>query len=80
MENDLDGMATGCTRTRTLVVDDNGTRLRPILVLVALSVYGYCQRGNLSRMRSRANQAVTSAMDLHLRKLDDTATEAQRRK
>ncbi|KAJ5087530.1 hypothetical protein N7456_011146 [Penicillium angulare] len=82
MENDLDRIATGCARRRTPIaedVDSDATKLRPILALVILSVYEYCQRGNISRMRSRANQAVTSAMDLHLHKLDDAATEAQRR-
>ena len=55
------------------------SRLDPILALVMLSVYEYCQRGNVSRMRSRANQALTTAMDLSLHNLGAKATEAQRR-
>ncbi|PYI12598.1 hypothetical protein BO78DRAFT_465738 [Aspergillus sclerotiicarbonarius CBS 121057] len=53
--------------------------LSPVLALVMLSLYEYCQRGNLSRMRSRANQAITAAMDLSLHNSGPTATEAQRR-
>ncbi|GKZ19558.1 hypothetical protein AbraCBS73388_004367 [Aspergillus brasiliensis] len=55
------------------------SRLSPVLALVLLSFYEYCQRGNVSRMRSRANQAVTAAMDLGLHSLGPSATEAQRR-
>lgn len=54
-------------------------RLHPILALVALSVYEYCQRGNISRMRTRANQAITAAMDLSIHNLESHASEAQRR-
>jgi hypothetical protein len=53
--------------------------LHPILALVSLSIYEYCQCGNVSRMRTRANQAVTTAMDLTLHNLDSTAPEASRR-
>ncbi|PYH91602.1 hypothetical protein BO71DRAFT_44932 [Aspergillus ellipticus CBS 707.79] len=54
-------------------------KLHPILALVVLSVYDYCQHGNISRMRMRANQAVTTAMDYSIHCLNDTASEAQRR-
>ncbi|PLB43864.1 hypothetical protein P170DRAFT_430873 [Aspergillus steynii IBT 23096] len=54
-------------------------RLHPILALVALSIYEYCQRGNVSRMRTRANQAITTAMDLSIHNLESHASEAQRR-
>ncbi|KAF7590238.1 hypothetical protein BBP40_003122 [Aspergillus hancockii] len=54
-------------------------QLHPILALVALSVYEYCQCGNVSRMRTRANQAITTAMDFSLHNLDSTASEASRR-
>ncbi|PWY83155.1 hypothetical protein BO94DRAFT_625532 [Aspergillus sclerotioniger CBS 115572] len=53
--------------------------LSPVLALVMLSIYEYCQRGNMSRMRSRANQAITAAMDLGLHNSGPTATESQRR-
>jgi hypothetical protein len=55
------------------------SRLHPILALSILSVYEYCQRGSISRMRSRANEAVTAAMDLSLHTLDERSTEAERR-
>ncbi|KAB8238130.1 Zn(II)2Cys6 transcription factor [Aspergillus alliaceus] len=54
-------------------------QLHPVLALIALSIYEYCQYGNVSRMRTRANQAITTAMDLGLHRLDSTALEAQRR-
>ncbi|KAE8381213.1 hypothetical protein BDV26DRAFT_101677 [Aspergillus bertholletiae] len=54
-------------------------QLYPVLALVALSIYEYCQCGNISRMRTRANQAITTAMDLGLHSLDSTASEAHRR-
>ncbi|CEJ58569.1 hypothetical protein PMG11_07223 [Penicillium brasilianum] len=57
-------------------------QLEPILALVVLAIYEYCQRGNVSRMRGRINQAVTTAMDISLHQLGSTtaeASEAQRR-
>lgn len=54
-------------------------QLHPILAFVVLSVYEYCQRGNISRMRMRANQAVTTAIDYSLHQLNEAALEAQRR-
>lgn len=44
-------------------------KLESILALVALCTYEYCQRGNISKMRFRANQAVTTAMDMSLHDL-----------
>lgn len=58
---------------------NGSSRLNPILALAILSVYEYCQRGSISRMRGRANQAVTAAMDLSLHALGHTSTEAERR-
>ncbi|KAJ5869825.1 tRNA(Ile)-lysidine/2-thiocytidine synthase [Penicillium solitum] len=58
------------------------TQLHPVLALVVLGIYEYCQRGNVSRMRARGNQAITTAMDISLHRLDSTPTdysEAQRR-
>jgi hypothetical protein len=58
------------------------TQLDPVLALVVLSIYEYCQRGNVSRMRARGNQAITTAMDISIHRLDSTTTdysEAQRR-
>ncbi|KAE8415035.1 hypothetical protein BDV36DRAFT_285681 [Aspergillus pseudocaelatus] len=54
-------------------------QLYPVLALVALSIYEYCQCGNVSRMRTRANQAITTAMDLGFHNLDSNASEAHRR-
>ncbi|KAJ5636191.1 uncharacterized protein N7484_009504 [Penicillium longicatenatum] len=57
-------------------------QLDPILALVVLAMYEYCQRGNVSRMRARINHAITTAMDLCLHDLGSTSTEyseAQRR-
>ena len=57
-------------------------RVGPVLALVVLAVYEYCQRGNVSRMRSRINQAVTAAMDMSLHQLCLTTSqfsEAERR-
>ncbi|KAJ5690277.1 hypothetical protein N7462_004669 [Penicillium macrosclerotiorum] len=57
-------------------------RLDPILALVVLAIYEYCQRGNVSRMRGRINQAITTAMDISLHNLGSKITdfsEAQRR-
>lgn len=51
------------------------SQLEPILALVVLSIYEYCQRGNVSRMRARINQAVTTAMDISLHNLESSATE-----
>lgn len=51
-------------------------QLEPILALVVLAIYEYCQRGNVSRMRGRINQAVTTAMDISLHQLGSTTTEA----
>ncbi|KAJ5939188.1 hypothetical protein N7466_002322 [Penicillium verhagenii] len=56
--------------------------LDPILALVVLAMYEYCQRGNVSRMRARVNHAVTTAMDISLHDPGPIATEyseAQRR-
>lgn len=58
------------------------SKLDPILAIVVLAIYEYCQRGNVSRMRARINQAVTTAMDISLHDMGPTKTaysEAQRR-
>lgn len=57
-------------------------QLDPILSLVVLAIYEYVQRGNVSRMRARINQAVTTAMDMSLHALGESeneSSEAQRR-
>ncbi|KAL4932177.1 Zn(II)2Cys6 transcription factor [Aspergillus undulatus] len=41
-------------------------RMEPVLALGLLSLYEYCQRGSIPRMRAWANQALTAAMDLSL--------------
>lgn len=47
--------------------------LESILALVTLCTYEYCQRGNISKMRFRANQAITTAMDMSLHDLGKKA-------
>ena len=54
-------------------------QLDPILALDVLAIYEYCQRGNVSRMRARVNQAVTTAMDMSLHNLGSECSEAQKR-
>lgn len=51
-------------------------QLDPILSLVVLAIYEYVQRGNVSRMRARINQAVTTAMDMSLHALGGSANES----
>ncbi|ROV96097.1 hypothetical protein VSDG_05056 [Cytospora chrysosperma] len=55
--------------------------LESIVALDILSVYEYCQRGNLKKMQSRAGQALINAMDLglHMSKVEDEFSEARRR-
>lgn len=58
------------------------TELENIIALCLLSVYEYSQRGNLSKMRDRAGQALMSAMHLSLHCQGnevDEFTEARRR-
>ncbi|KAH8430222.1 fungal specific transcription factor domain-containing protein [Aspergillus melleus] len=49
--------------------------LEPILALVTLCTYEYCQRGNIPKMRLRANQAITTAMDMSLHDLPKEGVE-----
>ncbi|KAJ5717045.1 hypothetical protein N7488_002691 [Penicillium malachiteum] len=85
VDNEIDGISAICSHPRTDGSMDTDyhwhaqSQLNPIIALVLLSVYEYCQRGNISRMRSLSNQAVTAAMDLSLHDLGSRATEAQRR-
>ena len=58
--------------------------LESILALLILSIYEYAQRGNIAKMRSRAGQALISAMNISLHSLgsqddDDGFAEARRR-
>ncbi|KAJ0426782.1 putative Zn(II)2Cys6 transcription factor [Aspergillus carlsbadensis] len=41
-------------------------KMEPVLALALLSLYEYCQRGSIPKMRAWANQALTAAMDLSL--------------
>ena len=53
-----------------------------IIALLILSIYEYAQRGNISKMRIRAGQALISAMDISLHSQgdnDDQFAEAKRR-
>jgi hypothetical protein len=56
-------------------------KIEPVLALALLSLYEYCQRGSVPRMRTWANQALTSAMDLslHLESSDTGFLDAHRR-
>ncbi|RAH69592.1 uncharacterized protein BO66DRAFT_98504 [Aspergillus aculeatinus CBS 121060] len=56
--------------------------LESILALLVLSVYEYTQRGNLLKMRYRAGQALSIALDMSLHSLSDVYdefSEARRR-
>ncbi|KAI9815782.1 MAG: hypothetical protein M1827_002178 [Pycnora praestabilis] len=56
--------------------------LESILALLVLSIYEYAQRGNITKMRSRAGQALISAMNIGLHSRgseDDEFAEARRR-
>ncbi|KAI4846668.1 hypothetical protein E4T44_04933 [Aureobasidium sp. EXF-8845] len=56
--------------------------LETVVALSILSVYEYAQRGNISKMRDRAGQALMRAMDLSLHDREtesDVYTEARRR-
>ena len=58
--------------------------MEPVLALALLGVYEYAHRGNVAKMRSRVNHALTTAMDLglHLHSGGEAAAEcldAQRR-
>lgn len=83
----LPALSTNLPGTESLRVQSElhpqvSTQLHPILALVVLGIYEYCQRGNISRMRARGNQAITTAMDISIHRLDSTTTdysEAQRR-
>ncbi|GKZ63155.1 hypothetical protein AnigIFM49718_011224 [Aspergillus niger] len=56
-------------------------KLEAVYALGILSLYECCQKGNISRMRIRANQALTVAMDMSLHKgtAHDNCSDAQRR-
>ncbi|PYH70926.1 Zn(II)2Cys6 transcription factor [Aspergillus vadensis CBS 113365] len=56
-------------------------QMEPVLALALLSLYECCQRGNVSKMRIRANQALTMAMDLslHTQKSANNCSDAIRR-
>ena len=56
--------------------------IESIIALLILSIYEYAQRGNISKMRIRAGQALISAMDMSLHSQgdnDDQFAEAKRR-
>jgi hypothetical protein len=56
--------------------------LEAVIALSILSVYEYAQRGNISKMRDRAGQALMRAMDLSLHNREtesDVYAEARRR-
>lgn len=51
------------------------SQLEPILALLLLSMYECCQRDNWPKMRIRANNALTAAMDLSLHSISTEATQ-----
>lgn len=56
--------------------------IESIIALLILSIYEYAQRGNISKMRTRAGQALISAMDMSLHSHGDNDgqfAEAKRR-
>jgi hypothetical protein len=56
--------------------------LESILALLVLTVYEYAQRGNMTKMRARAGQALVMALDMGLCDKEDEGeiyTEARRR-
>ena len=56
--------------------------IESVLALLILSIYEYAQRGNISKMRNRAGQALVSAMNMSLHSRgdeDDEFAEARRR-
>ena len=56
--------------------------IESIVALLILSIYEYAQRGNISKMRTRAGQALISAMDMSLHSQGDSGgefAEAKRR-
>ncbi|KAJ5122319.1 hypothetical protein N7448_003451 [Penicillium atrosanguineum] len=72
----------GMTQDKSSLHSQVPAQLEQTLALVVLSIYEYCQRGNVSRMRARINQAITTAMDISLHNLGSSQTahsEAQRR-
>jgi hypothetical protein len=73
-----------CDRTdcsRSTLHPEIPKRIEPILALALLSLYDCCQRGSVPRMRTWANQALTSAMDLslHVESPDIGCLDAHRR-
>lgn len=63
----------------SLLHPDMPANLEPILALLVLTVYDYCQRGNRKTMRARAHQALTAALDISLHAMGSEAPEAQKR-
>ena len=56
--------------------------IESVIALLILSIYEYGQRGNITKMRTRAGQALVSAMDMSLHSqgdIDDDFAEAKRR-
>lgn len=49
--------------------------IESIIALLILSIYKYAQRGNISKMRTRAGQALVSAMDKSLHSQGDNDSE-----
>ena len=49
--------------------------IESVIALLILSIYEYAQRGNISKMRTRAGQALISAMDMALHSQGDNGGE-----
>lgn len=63
--------STPCTQSELLSPLHPGVplNLEPVLALLVLGIYEYCQHGNRKKMRSRVYQALTMSMDLSLHNL-----------
>lgn len=68
--------ARDATAPRSSFLASVPVELEPILALLLLSMYEYCQRGSRSRMRARAHLALTTALDLSLHTLSPEVPES----
>lgn len=83
IENDLGSITPPSFRLKDLQTNDSTPPFRclhpetpfvleSVLALLVLSMYEFCERGNLPKMRIRANHAMMTAMDLGLYDINKT--------
>lgn len=65
-QQDCNGLGNTTASPGSFVHPEVPSQLEPVLALALLSMYECCQRNNWPKMRVRANQALTAAMDLLL--------------